>query len=75
MALRLSGLHSNPIVGQVSAAPPDKNTGTYDDVPLKRTTMQRLYHYLVNNLREHFMIYIALCLLLALIDLIWIFFT
>ena len=66
MALRLSGLHSKA---------PDKNAGTYDDVPLKRIMMQRLYHYLVNNLREHFMIYVALCLLLALIDLIWIFFA
>lgn len=37
--------------------------------------MQRLYNYLVNNLREHFMIYVALCLLLAVIDLIWIFLT
>ena len=37
--------------------------------------MQRLYNYLVNNLREHFMIYVALCRLLAVIDLIWSFFT
>jgi len=35
--------------------------------------MQRLYNFLVNNLREHFMIYIVLCLILALIDLAWIF--
>lgn len=32
--------------------------------------MRRLYHWLVNNVREHFMIYLALWLLLAVIDLI-----
>lgn len=34
--------------------------------------MQRLYHFLVNNIREHLMIYIVLSLLLALIDIAWI---
>ncbi|HDU3667840.1 TPA: YceO family protein, partial [Klebsiella aerogenes] len=32
------------------------------------------YHWLVNNVREHFMIYLALWLLLAVIDLIWLWF-
>lgn len=37
--------------------------------------MRRLYHYLVNNIREHLMLYIALWLLLALIDIIYIVFA
>ncbi|WP_318366908.1 DUF2770 family protein [Enterobacter sp.] len=37
--------------------------------------MRRLYHYLVNNIREHLMLYIALWLLLALIDIIYTVFT
>ena len=36
--------------------------------------MRRLYELLVNNVREHFMIYLALWLLLAIIDLIWLWF-
>lgn len=36
--------------------------------------MRRLYHWLVSNVREHFMIYLALWLLLAVIDLIWLWF-
>lgn len=36
--------------------------------------MRRLYHWLVNNVRGHFMIYLALWLLLAVIDLIWLWF-
>ena len=36
--------------------------------------MRRLYHWLVNNVRENFMIYLALWLLLAVIDLIWLWF-
>ncbi len=36
--------------------------------------MRRPYHWLVNNVREHFMIYLALWLLLAVIDLIWLWF-
>lgn len=36
--------------------------------------MKRLYRFLINNLREHFMIYLALWLILAVIDLIYIFF-
>lgn len=36
--------------------------------------MRRLYHWLVNNVREHLMIYLALWLLLAVIDLIWLWF-
>ncbi len=36
--------------------------------------MRRLYHWLVNNVREHFMIYLELWLLLAVIDLIWLWF-
>lgn len=36
--------------------------------------MHRIWHYLVNNIREHLMLYIALWLLLAAIDLIYVFF-
>ncbi|ADO48981.1 DUF2770 family protein [[Enterobacter] lignolyticus] len=36
--------------------------------------MRRIFFYLINNIREHFMLYLALWLLLALIDLIYIFF-
>ena len=36
--------------------------------------MRRLFELLVNNVREHFMIYLALSLLLAFIDLIWLWF-
>lgn len=37
--------------------------------------MRRLFELLVNNVREHFMIYLALWLLLAFIDLIWLWFS
>ena len=36
--------------------------------------MRRVVHYLINNIREHFMIYIAMVALLALIDLVYILF-
>jgi hypothetical protein len=36
--------------------------------------LQRAYHYLVNNIREHFVVWIVLWLLLAAIDLVYIFF-
>lgn len=31
--------------------------------------MRRIFHYLVNNIREHFMLYIILWSLLAIMDL------
>lgn len=37
--------------------------------------MRRLYYYLVNNVREHLMLYIAFWSLLALIDIIYIVFA
>ena len=36
--------------------------------------MRRVYDYLLNNIREHFVIWLALWLLLAAIDLIYIYF-
>lgn len=36
--------------------------------------MRRLFNMLVNNVREHFMIHRALWLLLAIIDLVWLWF-
>ena len=36
--------------------------------------MRRLFNMLVNNVREHFMIYLALWRLLAIIDLVWLWF-
>ena len=36
--------------------------------------MLRFYHFLINNIREHFVIWLALWLLLAAIDLIYIYF-
>ncbi|EOL9200701.1 YceO family protein [Enterobacter hormaechei] len=36
--------------------------------------MRRLVNYLINNIREHFMIYIVLWSLLAIIDVIYIVF-
>jgi hypothetical protein len=39
-----------------------------------REVMRRLFNMLVNNVREHFMIYLALWLLLAIIDLVWLWF-
>lgn len=34
----------------------------------------RLFHYLVNNIREHFMLYVILWSLLAIMDVIYILF-
>jgi len=34
--------------------------------------MRRLFHFLINNVREHLMLYIALWPLIALIDIIYI---
>jgi len=36
--------------------------------------MRRIFDYLVNNIREHFMLYILLWSLLAIIDVIYIVF-
>lgn len=36
--------------------------------------MRRLFHFLVNNVREHLVLYLVLWSLLAIIDLIWIWF-
>jgi hypothetical protein len=36
--------------------------------------MPRIYNYLVNNIREHFVLWLVLWLLLTAIDLIWILF-
>jgi len=36
--------------------------------------MLRIFHYLINNIREHFMLYILLWSVLALIDIIYIVF-
>ena len=36
--------------------------------------MRRLVNYLINNIREHFMLYIVLCSLLAIIYVIYIVF-
>ncbi|EOZ4763204.1 YceO family protein [Enterobacter hormaechei subsp. hormaechei] len=36
--------------------------------------MRRLMNYLINNIREHFMLYIVLWSLLAIIDVIYIVF-
>ncbi len=36
--------------------------------------MRRLVNYLINNIREHFMLYIGLWSLLAIIDVIYIVF-
>ncbi|HBI08604.1 MAG TPA: DUF2770 domain-containing protein [Franconibacter pulveris] len=35
--------------------------------------MQRLIRFLVNNVREHLLVYLALSALLALLDLLWIY--
>ena len=37
--------------------------------------MRRLFYFLLNNIREHLMLYLALWLLLALIDIAWIYFN
>ncbi|MDR9891704.1 DUF2770 family protein [Pseudenterobacter timonensis] len=34
--------------------------------------MRKIFNYLINNIREHFMLYLFLWLLLAIIDLIYI---
>ncbi len=34
--------------------------------------MHRIIHFLINNVREHLVLYLVLWLLLALIDLLWI---
>lgn len=34
--------------------------------------MERLIRFLVNNVREHLLLYLALSALLALLDLLWI---
>ena len=36
--------------------------------------MRRLFQFLVNNVREHLVLYLVLWSLLAIIDLIWIWF-
>ena len=36
--------------------------------------MRRIFHYLVNNIREHFMLYIILWSLLSIMDVIYIMF-
>ncbi|HDF8567800.1 YceO family protein [Enterobacter quasihormaechei] len=36
--------------------------------------MRRLVNYLINNIREHFMLYIVLWSLLAIVDIIYIVF-
>ena len=38
------------------------------------TLMRRIFHYLVNNIREHLMLYLLLWGLLAIIDVIYIVF-
>ncbi len=38
------------------------------------TLMRRIFHYLVNNIREHLMLYIILWSLLAMMDVIYIMF-
>lgn len=37
--------------------------------------MRRLFYYLINNIREHLMLYLALWLLLALLDLAYLYFN
>ncbi|MGL5700317.1 MAG: DUF2770 family protein [Kluyvera sp.] len=37
--------------------------------------MRRLLHYLVNNIREHLMLYLMLSLLLAIADLSYLYFS
>ncbi|MTH46573.1 YceO family protein [Intestinirhabdus alba] len=36
--------------------------------------MRRLFHYLINNIREHFMLWIVLWSLLAIMDIAWLWF-
>ncbi|EAA7245534.1 DUF2770 domain-containing protein [Salmonella enterica subsp. salamae] len=35
--------------------------------------MRRLFHFLMNNIREHFMLYVILWSLLAVMDIIYLF--
>ncbi|HDG1698064.1 DUF2770 family protein [Kluyvera ascorbata] len=37
--------------------------------------MRRLFYFLLNNIREHLMLYLALWLLLALLDIAWLCFN
>lgn len=37
--------------------------------------MRRLLHFLINNIREHLMLYLLLWLLLAAIDIAYLYFT
>jgi len=37
--------------------------------------MRRLFYFLLNNIREHLMLYLALWLLLALLDIAWLYFN
>ncbi|EOH6331151.1 YceO family protein [Citrobacter koseri] len=36
--------------------------------------MRRIFHYLINNIREHFILYVILWSLLAIMDIIYIMF-
>ncbi|ASG55125.1 DUF2770 domain-containing protein [Salmonella bongori] len=36
--------------------------------------MRHLFHFLVNNLHEHFMLYVILCSLWAIMDIVYLFF-
>ncbi|CAD5354470.1 conserved protein of unknown function [Enterobacter cancerogenus] len=44
------------------------------DFAYSRGMMRRIVSYLINNIREHFMLYILLWSLLALIDFIYVMF-
>lgn len=37
--------------------------------------MRRLFHYLINNIREHLMLYLLLWLLLAIADIAYLYFS
>ncbi len=37
--------------------------------------MRRLFYYLINNIREHLMLYLTLWLLLALADIAYLYFS
>ncbi|HAJ2672177.1 TPA: DUF2770 domain-containing protein [Escherichia coli] len=41
---------------------------------LQEYLMRRLLHYLINNIREHLMLYLFLWELLAIMDLIYVFY-
>ena len=38
-------------------------------------TMRRVFYFLVNNIREHLMLYLTLSMLLAIADLLWLYFS